>query len=103
MGTGGGEGSAMGWEDDLTTLARERGSALVAYAYLLTGEMAGAQDLVQDALVATFSRLRAPSATGVEHLEAYVRQAILHTFCNARRRAGRCARSRTGSTSPTEP
>ena len=76
----------MGWEQELAVLARERGSALVAYAYLLTGERAAAQDLVQDAMVATFSR-RHPSQ--VEHLEAYVRRAILNAFLNTRRRRDR--------------
>lgn len=76
----------MGWEQELTALARDRGSALVAYAYLLTGEQAAAQDLVQDAMVATFSR-RHP--TYVEHLEAYVRRAILNAFLNTRRRRDR--------------
>lgn len=79
----------MAWEQDLAALARDRGSALVAYAYLLTGEMASAQDLAQDALVATFSRLRRPGADDVEHLEAYVRRAILHAFLNTRRRRDR--------------
>ncbi|GEN80100.1 RNA polymerase sigma factor [Actinotalea fermentans] len=76
----------MSWEHELTALARDRGSALVAYAYLLTGEQASAQDLVQDAMVATFSR-RHPSQ--VEHLEAYVRRAILNAFLNTRRRRDR--------------
>lgn len=79
----------MAWEDELTTLARERGPALVAYASLLTGDLAAAQDLAQDALVATFSRLRRPGPTGVEHLEAYVRRAILNAFLNGRRRRER--------------
>ena len=82
----------MAWQEDLESLARERGSALVAYAYLLTGDLPAAQDLVQDALVATFSRLRRPGHAEVEHLEAYVRHAVLHMFCNARRRSGRWAR-----------
>jgi RNA polymerase sigma factor (sigma-70 family) len=76
----------MAWEQDLATLARDRGSALVAYAYLLVGEQAAAQDLVQDAMVATFSR-RHPDE--VEHLEAHVRRAILNAFLNARRRRAR--------------
>lgn len=76
----------MSWEQELTALARERGSALVAYAYLLTGEQAAAQDLVQDAMVATFSR-RHPSQ--VEHVEAYVRRAILNAFLNTKRRRDR--------------
>lgn len=82
----------MAWADDLAALVRERGPALVAYAFLLTGDMTAAQDLTQDALAATFSRLRRPGPAAVEHLEAYVRRAILHRFCNSRRRAGQWAR-----------
>jgi len=67
-------------------LARERGSALVGYAYLLTGELTAAQDLVQEALIQTFSRRRRDD---VEFLEAYVRRAILNTYLNARRRRQR--------------
>jgi RNA polymerase sigma-70 factor (ECF subfamily) len=63
-------------------LARDRGPALVGYAYLLTGELHAAQDLVQDALIRTFSRRRPDD---VEFLEAYVRRAVLNSFLNSRR------------------
>lgn len=76
----------MTWEQDMATLAHDRGPALVGYAYLLTGELHAAQDLVQDALVQTFSRR---SASQVEHLEAYVRRAILNAYLNAQRRGQR--------------
>lgn len=66
----------MGWQDDLDALARERGSALVAYAYLLTGDRPTAQDLVQDAFVRTFVRLGA--GHDAQRLESYVRRAILN-------------------------
>ena len=66
----------MSWQDDLEALARERGSALVAYAYLLTGDLPAAQDLVQDALVRTFVRLGA--GHDPQRLESYVRRAILN-------------------------
>lgn len=74
---------AMAWEHQLELLARERGPALVGYAYLLTGELHAAQDLVQEALIRTFSRR---GSDAVEHLEAYVRRAILTTYLNGRRR-----------------
>lgn len=77
----------MAWEQDMETLARERGPALVGYAFLLTGELYAAQDVVQDALVATFSRRR--SGADVVSLEAYVRRAILTTFLNTTRRRRR--------------
>ena len=43
----------MAWDQQMERLARERGSALVGYAYLLTGELTAAQDLVQDCLLYT--------------------------------------------------
>ena len=76
----------MAWEQDMERLARERGPALVGYAYLLTGDLAAAQDLAQDALIQTFSRR---TRDDVEFLEAYVRRAILNGYLNARRRSVR--------------
>lgn len=76
----------MAWEQAMEVLARERGPALVGYAYLLTGDLPSAQDLVQDALIHTFSRRR---QDGVEFLEAYVRRSILNGYLNARRRSQR--------------
>ena len=46
------------WENELTELATSRGGALVGYAYSLCRDRAQAEDLVQDALVKVFSRLR---------------------------------------------
>jgi DNA-directed RNA polymerase specialized sigma24 family protein len=68
----------------LGDLARERGSALTSYAYLLTGDVAAAQDLVQDALVKVFVRTRkgfTPDAA-----ETYVRHAILTLYIDGYRR-----------------
>jgi len=76
----------VAWDQQMGRLARERGSALVGYAYLLTGELTAAQDLVQEALIQTFSRRRRDD---VEFLEAYVRRAILNTYLNSRRRRQR--------------
>lgn len=73
----------MAWEHQMEQLARERGPALVGYAFLLTGDLHAAQDLVQDALVSTFSRRQRDD---VEFVEAYVRRAILNTYLNSRRR-----------------
>ncbi len=74
----------MSWEDELDDLARERGPALVGYAYLLTGDLHTAQDLVQEALVRTFVRRRAGG--GVESLESYVRRSILNVYRDLYRR-----------------
>ncbi len=76
----------MAWEQQLERLARERGPALVGYAYLLTGELHSAQDLVQEALIRTFSRR---THDDVEFVEAYVRRTILTTYLNTQRRGRR--------------
>src|SRR5665648_695967 len=83
MHPGRGPEDAVALDQQMERLARERGSALVGYAYLLTGELTAAQDLVQEALIQTFSRRRRDD---VEFLEAYVRRAILNTYLNSRRR-----------------
>jgi RNA polymerase sigma-70 factor (ECF subfamily) len=74
------------WEDDLGRLVHERGSALVAYAHLLTGDLHSAQDLVQDALVNAFSRRR-PGDVG--SVEGYVRRVILNAYLDTWRRRRR--------------
>jgi len=103
------------WEAELATLVAERGRALVGYAYALAGDLGQAKDLVQDALVKTFSRSRRRPAVHVVHLdddgdatghdrvhgrvhgdapavgdagstEAYVRRAILTLFIDDHRR-----------------
>lgn len=78
-----GTGTRMGTDEVLTELARTRGSALVGYAYLLTGDRAAAEDLVQEAFVRVFSRRR----TGeVERWEPYVRSTVLRVYLDGRRR-----------------
>lgn len=74
-------------DDRLTALVAERGGALVGYAYLLTGNLAEAEDLVQEGLVRTFARRRA--GTDVTWLEAYVRHAILNAYLDAYRKRRR--------------
>lgn len=68
----------------LADLARDRGEALTRYAFLLTGDVAAAQDLVQDALVKVFVRTRTGFAPDV--LEAYVRRAIVNVYLDGHRR-----------------
>lgn len=73
------------WAPVLDRLVRERRPALVRYAALLTGgDLRDADDLVQEALVRTFSRGR--PLREVAAAEAYVRQAILRVFLDAYRR-----------------
>ena len=72
------------WEHSLSELVATRRRALVGYAYLLCGDVREAEDLVQDALVATCARVRA--GTDVAALEAYVRRAVLTTYLDGFRR-----------------
>lgn len=66
------------WEPILDEVMRERGSGLLAYARLLTGSDAEAEDVFQDALVRSFSRGR--KFNHVNAAEAYVRRAIPSVF-----------------------
>ncbi|WP_369370723.1 RNA polymerase sigma factor [Promicromonospora sp. Populi] len=89
------------WETELTELATRRGGALVGYAYSLCRNRAQAEDLVQDALVKVYSRLRRqPGMVDGErqvvdldqprltNAEAYVRRAILTIYLDGYRRQG---------------
>lgn len=62
------------WEPLLEQVMRERAPRLLAYAAMLTGDDAEAHDVLQDALVRSFSRGR--SFAHVNQAEAYVRRAI---------------------------
>lgn len=75
------------WEDIVTRLVEERGDALTRYAYLICGRREDASDLVQDALVKTFGRLR--NGHTIASAEAYVRRAILNTYLDEGRRTTR--------------
>jgi RNA polymerase sigma-70 factor (sigma-E family) len=75
------------WEKAFAELVAVRGSALRAHAYLLTGDSAAAGDLVQEALLRVFGRLRV--GTDIEQLEGYVRRVILNLAVDDRRRAQR--------------
>jgi RNA polymerase sigma-70 factor (sigma-E family) len=74
----------MAWQDEVTRLARERGPALVGYAYLLTRDLGAAEDLVQEALARAWARPR--SLTDVHVAEAYVRRMVVNAFLDERRR-----------------
>lgn len=81
---------APGWETVVTELVAQRGPALERYAFLLCGNADDAADLVQDALVKTFSRLR--NGFTVSSAEAYVRKAVLNTYVDRGRRQSRWRR-----------
>lgn len=73
------------WEPVLEQLVRERYGRLLSRARLLVGSTGDAEDLVQDALVATFggrARFASPEAA-----EQYVRRAIVSRFVDRLRRA----------------
>lgn len=88
------------WETELEELMARRSRALVGYAYTLTRDVPRAEDLVQDALVKVFSRLRRPAGSDgggtsmhldqdeprLTNAEAYVRQAILTIYLDGYRR-----------------
>nr|WP_168626928.1 MULTISPECIES: sigma-70 family RNA polymerase sigma factor [unclassified Cryobacterium] len=83
-------GNEERWEEVVTRLVAERGDALTRYAYLISGSADDAADLVQDALVKTFGRLR--NGFTVASAEAYVRRAILNTYLDTGRRRSRWRR-----------
>jgi len=67
----------------LEQLAQERGARLRAFAVMLAGQSA-ADDLVQEAIIATFSRRRGFATIG--QAEQYVRRAIATRYLDAVRR-----------------
>lgn len=75
------------WEAMLQRVASERYGRLLAFAVMLDGSTSGGEDLVQDALLATFTaRARFSS---VEQAEAYVRRAIGSRYLDQSRRRAR--------------
>lgn len=70
-------------DDVMAALVHERGRALGAYAYLLTGDLRDAEDLLQDALVKTFVRARNVDLTSAE---GYVRRTMVTTWIDGYRR-----------------
>ena len=71
---------------DFAEYVGERSAALRRYAYLLTGDLASADDLLQDALVKVYRRW--PPVTG-PGTEAYVRKVIARTHISVWRHVGR--------------
>jgi RNA polymerase sigma-70 factor (ECF subfamily) len=75
------------WHELAEELMRTRRRGLVAYAFLLTHDVTAAEDLVQDAVVRTFTGLRGFPSVG--HAEAYARRAIASAFLDSRRSRAR--------------
>ncbi|HEY4266930.1 MAG TPA: sigma-70 family RNA polymerase sigma factor [Galbitalea sp.] len=88
------------WDQVVRTLVAERGDALTRYAYFVSGSLDDAPDLVQDALVGAFGRVR--NGFTVASAEAYVRRAILNAFIDRGRRASRWRRIAHLEATPTE-
>lgn len=82
----------MKWEPMLGELSQRRRGRLVAFATVLAGPDL-AEDLVHDAVIATFTRSRHFSS--VEQAEAYVRRAIATRYIDlVRKDRARSARER---------
>lgn len=90
---------ARPWDEVATALVVERGDALSRYAYLLTGSVDDAADLVQDALVRTFGTPRL--GLTLPRAEAYVRRAILNQVIDRSRREGTWRRVRHLAAAPS--
>jgi len=90
---------ARPWDEVATALVVERGDALSRYAYLLTGSLDDAADLVQDALVRTFGTPRL--GLTLPRAEAYVRRAILNAVIDRSRRDGTWRRVRHLAVAPS--
>lgn len=77
--------------DALAGLVRARGTALVRYAYLLTGDPHTAEELVQETVVRVLAH-RTGSRAEPEALEAYIRTAMLNLVIDRGRRRQRWLR-----------
>lgn len=84
------DGQSPAWERVVQRLVAERGEALTRYAFYVCGSREDAADLVQDALVKTFGRLR--NGFTIDSAEAYVRRAILNSWVDRSRRSTRWRR-----------
>jgi RNA polymerase sigma-70 factor (sigma-E family) len=83
-------GEVEDWEQTLADLASGRGAALKRRAFLLCGDEAQADDLVQEALIRAFTRpMRVPRPGAAE---AYVRMIMVNLFIDGARRHSRWSR-----------
>ena len=88
------------WNDLFAEVARTRYSSLVAYGILLTSSRADAQDLVQDAMVKVFSRVRTlPNAAAADQ---YIRRAMYTLYLDEARRSSLARAARPSVALPAE-
>jgi RNA polymerase sigma-70 factor (sigma-E family) len=71
---------------DFDDYVAANGRALESYAFVLTGQAANAQDLVQTTLMKAYRRWRRVSRT--EFPDAYIRRILTNTYLDQRRRRG---------------
>jgi RNA polymerase sigma-70 factor (sigma-E family) len=72
---------------EFATFVRAHSTVLLRSAFLLTGDLAAAEDLVQDTFTRLFPRWSAVMAADVPL--AYVRRSMTNTFLNGRRRSAK--------------
>lgn len=73
-----------GVEVDFDAFAREQLPSLVRFAAALTGDTQLAQDLVQDALIRTYTRMS--RVAGADRPDLYLRRMVLNGYLSWRRR-----------------
>lgn len=71
---------------EFSTFVRSHSTVLLRSAFLLTGDLAAAEDLVQDTFLRLFPRWSRVVAADVPL--AYVRRSVMNNFLNSRRRGG---------------
>lgn len=79
-----------GWDEVLTGLLATRATALKQYAFLLVGDHATAEDLLQEALVRALSRPFAGRSPA--ECEGYVRRIMVNLSVDGHRRLSRVRR-----------
>ena len=80
------------WRELIDEVARTRHASLVGYGVLLTASRPAAEDLVQDAMVKVFSRVR--PIPNVAAADQYVRRAMRTMYLDETRRAASSRRVR---------
>jgi RNA polymerase sigma-70 factor (sigma-E family) len=73
-----------GLPDGFEEYAADRGGALLRFAYLLTGDRARAEDVVQEALIKV--SMRWDRVVAADAPDAYVRRVVVNEFLRWRRR-----------------